>query len=346
MKRNILYLLLLAILAMAVYYFVVKQQNSTLAEDEMNFAVEDTAAVGKILIADMNGKKIALARKQDGWWVNDKYPARKDAVELLLSTIRNIRIKFPVAEAANDNVVKELATQNKKVDIFDRNGNLLQSYFVGGSTADGTANYMKTEKGEHPFAVGIPGFAGTVSIRYIVNENEMRSRDIFNTPLNRIKSVKVEYPMKPDSSFMLTVWGIDSFTVTRLKDNSVFDHRSVNKDRVGTYLSMFRFINAEAYDNDNKGKDTILIQKPFCIISLTNRNEEVKTATCYYKPVTVTTKQQYDQHGNPMNYDSDHYYATINEGKDFVLIQQFHFGQLFKAVSFFLKAPLSKKRVR
>lgn len=343
MKKNILYLLLLAALAVAVYYFVVKQKKSTLAEDEMNFAVEDTSAVGKIWIADMSGKKISLERKQDGWWVNDKYPARKDAIELLLSTVKNIRIKYPVAEAANDNVVKELAAQNKKVEIFDRSGNLLHSYFIGGATADGTANYMKTDKGRHPFAVGIPGFAGTVSIRYIVNENEIRSRNIFNTPLNRIKNVKVEYLVKPDSSFMLSVIGVDSFTVTRLKDNSTADARLVDKDKVGTYLSMFRFVNAEAFDNENKGKDTILIQKPFCIISLTDRNDEVKTVTCYYKPVTITTMQQYDPSGNPMKYDSDHYYATINEGKDFVLIQQFHFGRLFKTFNFFLKSSSNKK---
>lgn len=343
MKKNILYLLLLTVLSVSVYYFVWKQRSSTLEEEEKNFAVDDTASVGKIRIADMNGKKISLEKKQDGWWVNDKYPARKDAIELLLSTIKNIRIKYPVAEAANDNVIKELSAQNKKVEIFDRNGHLLRSYFVGGSTADGAANYMKTEKGKHPFAAGIQGFAGTVGMRYIVNENEMRSRSVFNTPLNRIKDVKVEYTAKPDSSFILSVIGVDSFNVTRLKDNVLIDSKTVNKDKVGAYLSLFRFINVEAYDNDSKMKDTILDQTPFCIITLTDRNEISSTATCYYKPVTITTLQQYDRNGFPLKYDADHYYATINNGKDFALIQQFHFGRLFKTLDFFLNTPSKKK---
>lgn len=343
MKKNLIYLLILAVLAAAVYYFVVKQRNSTLLEEEKNFSVEDTAAIGRILIADMNGQKIALERKQDIWWVNGNYPARKDAVQLLLSTIKNISVKFPVAEAASNNVIKQLAAQNKKVEIYDRRGNLLRSYFIGGSTADGTANYMKTEKGEHPFAVSIPGFNGTVNVRYITDENEMRSRSIFSTPLNMIKEVKVEYYDKPDSSFTISVAGIDSFTVTQISNNSAIEPKLLNKEKVLSYLSLFRFINAEAYENGNRGKDTILIQKPFCVITLTDRNNISSTATCYYKSVTKTTLQQYDKNGFPLAHDMDHYYATINDGKDFVLIQQFHFGRLFQTIHFFLNNPVMNK---
>src|SRR6185436_8011262 len=132
--------------------------------------------------------------------------------------------------------------------------------------------------------------------------------------------VKVDYAVKPDSSFIISVSGIDSFTVKKLKDNSPIDFKLVSKDKVGAYLSLFRFINAEAYDNNNKGKDTILIQKPFCVITLTDRYNAEHSVVCYYKPVTQTTMQQYDKNGFPLKYDNDHYYATINEGKDFVLI--------------------------
>lgn len=43
-----------------------------------------------------------------------------------------------------------------------------------------------------------------------------------------------------------------------------------------------------------------------------------------------STSEQFDAKGNELQYDVDRYFATINDRKDFVILQQFHFGRLLK----------------
>lgn len=337
MKKNLTYLLAFLIIATAVYYFVFRKGNSTLPVNEKNFAVADTASIGKIFIADMSKKTVTLERNQNGgWMVNEKFIARPDAVSVLLKTIKQLSIKYPVSEAARNNVLKSMSTNNTKVEIYDLNDHLIVSYYVGEGTNDFNGTYMKTLDGENPYVVSVPGFHGVLTVRYITDIEQWKSRAIFNLPINQLKSVSVKYPNELDSSFIINVIGVDSFQLVNFKTRSPINPRLVSKEKTGMYLSLFRFINAEGFENNNSGKDTILLQKPFCEIVVTDVREKTYAAICYHKPVTKSTMQQFSNDGIPMQYDVDHYYATINNGNDFVLIQQFHFGRLLQKIGFFI----------
>src|SRR5262245_27619901 len=121
MKRNLFYIVVVLLLGVAIYFFIIEKENTTLDAVERKFNVDDTGTIGRIDISSMSGQKISLERRPDGWWVNNHYPARKDAVRLLLSTIKTLSIKYPVPESANNNIVKDMAANNKKVTIYDRN---------------------------------------------------------------------------------------------------------------------------------------------------------------------------------------------------------------------------------
>ena len=142
MKKNLFYLVAFILVGAAVYYFVFRKGSSTLPINEKNFAVDDTASIGKIFIADMSKKTVTLERNQNGgWMVNEKFIARPDAVSLLLKTIKQLSIKYPVADAARNNVLKSLATNNCKVEIYDLNNNPITSYYVGNGTNDFNGTY-------------------------------------------------------------------------------------------------------------------------------------------------------------------------------------------------------------
>ncbi len=336
MKKNLFYLFILFLLAAATYYFVFMKGNSTLPVNEKNFAVEDTASIGKIFIADMSKKTVTLERENNGGWiVNQKYAVRPDAISTLLKTIKQLSIKYPVAEAARNNVLKNLATNNSKVEIYDLQNNLINSYYVGSGTNDNNGTYMKTADGENPYVVTVPGFHGVLTVRYITNEEEWKSRNIFSFTFNQMSEVSVHYFDKEDSSFIIHVAGVDSFQLLNFNLKKQLNPKLVSKERMGMYLALFRFINAEANENNNKNRDSILSQHPFCEIKVTDVRGKIYTATCYYKLVTAESLQQFSSKGDPLKYDVDHYYATINDGKDFVLIQQFHFGRLFQKINFF-----------
>lgn len=334
MKRNLIYFIILVALGIAAYFFVINKPWGTLNTDETAFAVDDTAAIGKIFIADMQGKKVILERQKNFWIVNGKFPVRNDYMEMLLSTIKRVTINYPVPETAMNMVVKEMASHNKKVEIYDRNGKLMKSYIVGGPSLDALGTFMLMEKAKTPYVTAIPGFQGVLDTRYVTDEQVIRSLTIYNFKLNEIKEVSVTYTEQPDSSFTISVFGPDSFQLKNSK-GEIHAESTVNKDRLHSYLNLFRFINAEAFVNDLPKKDTILGTKPFCIVTLTDRDTQQHITTCYHMPLQRDSPMQYDVKGNPLKYDDERYFATINNGQDFVIVQKFQFGKLFKSGNYF-----------
>jgi hypothetical protein len=328
-----LYFIILALLAVGAYFLVIKKPWGTLKVDETAFAVTDTSNIGKIFIADMEAKKIVLERTKDGWMVNQKYQVRNDYIEKLLSTIKNVTVNYPVAGSAQSTVVKEMASNNKKIEIYDRSGRLIKSYYVGNPSLDQLGTYMMMEGAEKPYVTVIPGFQGTLDTRYSTDESQVRSGVIYNYRVNQLKSVSVSYSSKPDSSFMIEVIGPDSF---QLKNNSGQVLAKYNKQKIHQYLDYYKFVNCEAFMNDLPKKDSILQTQPICTITVTDRSNQAHTTVIYNMPRTSDSAMQYDRQGNPLPYDSDHFFATINNGNDFVIVQEFHMGRLFKKIAYFI----------
>jgi hypothetical protein len=322
---------------------VVKKSSSTLDEKEKAFAIEDTSAIGKIFIADMQGKKVLIERGPDSWTVNKKYEVRNDYMRTLLSTIKRVNVVYPVPEAAEKTVITNMASNNKKVEIYDKKGELMRSYLVGGATLDSKGTYMLMEGSKTPFVTAIPGFQGVLDTRYVTDQEVIRSTSIFRNRMSDISTVSVEYFDTPDSTFTITFFGPDSF---ELKNNKgvTLTGKSLNKDRVRNYLQLYEFINCEGYENDLPKKDTILQSAPFCNITLIDRSQHPNTVVCYYMPRN-STSEQFDRHGNELKYDADHFFATVHDGQDFVILQQFHFGRLFKSFNYFRNSSKPKSNV-
>ena len=72
-------------LLIATIIFLKKDNTSSISEDN-KFHIENISLINKIFLADRSGNTITLTKKGDKWIVNDKFPARKDAINVLLST--------------------------------------------------------------------------------------------------------------------------------------------------------------------------------------------------------------------------------------------------------------------
>ncbi|MBA3647555.1 MAG: DUF4340 domain-containing protein [Chitinophagales bacterium] len=336
MKRTQLYLLIFLALGFTAYVLVVNKPSGTLKEGEGKFALNDTSVVEKIFIADMRGNKVILQRQNSGWIVNQKYPVRSDYMNSLLSTIHNITISYPVSLSQQNTVVKQMASDNKKVEIFDRNGTMLKSYYIGGPNLSSDGTYMMMAGAKNPYVTAIPAFQGVVNTRYSTNTEEIRSGKIYDFDLNQILTVSVNYPELKDSSFAITVAGPDSFLITG-NNGKPLTSESINKRAVRAYLQSYSFVNAEAFVNDLPKRDSILQSTPFCNITVTDRNYQPHSTVIYHMPRN-STSEQFDAKGNELLYDVDHFFATVNNGQDFVIIQTQHFNRLFKTTRFFLYA--------
>ena len=349
MKKNRTIFITVIVLAIVVAVLFLTQSKTTFRRSMSDFAVKDTSIVTKIFLSDKNNNSMKLTRIEPGrWTVNDKYPAQKQMVDILLSTIAGLEVREPVAKAAHNAIISDMAVNSVKVEIYrigfriDLFGwirlfpheKMEKVYFVGGATPNNRGSYMLLEGSAEPFVIYLPGLRGFVSPRYSPQEKYWRDFTVFKTPLLEIASVKMEFPSNPEDSYEVKNDPSGQVTLLSLAGQSqIADFDTL---KVMTFLSGFRDLNFEALlnDMDPVKKDSILKSAPFILVTVTDTAGSSKSVKIFHKGNTAGFS---DMEGKLLPYDPDRLYALVNEGGDFVLIQYFTFNKVLRPKFFFLK---------
>ena len=132
-KGNLILLALLALVGSLGAWYLLTKEDSNLEGYDFHFAVKDTADIGKIFLADRTGKKVTLTRENNvKWLVGGKYEAQPDMIHTLLETINQVELKFRLPRNAVESVVKDMATEGIKVEIYSKSGKAMRTFYVGG----------------------------------------------------------------------------------------------------------------------------------------------------------------------------------------------------------------------
>jgi len=340
MKKNRIAIILVILLSSLSFWFIINNKKGTIKETLKEFAVKDTASINKIFLADKKGRSVTLEKNASGKWiVNGKYNARIDAVQTLLYTINKVDVKEPVSKKAHNNIVKKLAAEAVKCEIYS-NDELIKAYYVGTETTEMTGTYMilidlKTmQPSEKPFVTYIPGFEGYLTTRYFTEEIGWRDRTVFNYSGNEIKSVKMETPQYPEKGYEVLSLGENTFDVKLLSTGKSLPN--IDTLAVKQYLSYFKNLNFESFEVEMSAQqmDSVKNSIPLNIISLTN-NEGKVTQVKFFprKPKNNATTVD----GKAIQYDQDRMNAVMNDGKDFVFVQYFMFGKIMPSPEYFQK---------
>ena len=331
-SNKITLIIFCTLLIITLIVVLTRNVNTTLKKDLRDFAVKDTAAIDKIFLADKAGATILLERESSGsWTLNKKYKPRPDAIQTLLTTINRVSVKSPLAKSAFSNIVKRLASNSVKVEIYQK-GKLSKTYYVGGPTPDNTGTYMMLENSATPFVTEIPGFEGYLSTRYFTNESEWRDRTIFALTPPQIKSIRIEYHERPENSFELSRKEDNSFELLSISNKKKIVYDSLSLKR---FLALFQHISFEALVTSlsKQRQDSIIQSPPFVSMKVTT----VKGETISFKSFHRRAKpEQTDEFGKPLLYDVDRLYAFV-DNTYLCLIQFFVFDPIFRPISFFEK---------
>ena len=341
MKKFLPYIVILIALALAAAWFAKHQTKGTINEQEGDFAVKEKKEIAKIVLTDTENKRIELTNQGGVWMVNGKYPAREELTQQLLDAVSRVTSLCPVPTAAHDNVIREMLAHHVKTEIFDLKGNLLKSYWVGGPSVDGQNTYMLLEidgkPANRPHMTYIPGVKGYLTFRYSTDEENWRTKVLFNYKPEEIKSLSLEYPNEEINSFVITNVAKDSFTLSPL-DEKFRIRDSYAQKFIGQYLAFYSSISIEAYDNSYSKKDSLVKTTPFAIITITEKDNSVNKVRLFRMPVNERSKSDYDANGHEITYDIDHFYASIHDEKDFAIVQYYIFGKPLRSYKdFFFK---------
>jgi hypothetical protein len=355
MKKNKYFIFIVVILAVLAIFLTISNSRSTFRKGQSDFAVDDTSAVTKIFMSDKNNNTVLLKRLGPGKWiVDEKYNGSKYNIELLLGTMRNIEVKEIVPHAARNTVIRQMAANSVKVEIYQwkfridlfhvlklfPHEKLTKVYYVGGAIQSNRGSYMIMENSSQPYVIFLPGLRGFVSPIYSPIEKYWRDYSVFKKNLAEILSIRVEFPGYPDSSYIIRNMRDRSPEMFTLQDGKIPQADTL---KMFGYLSSFRNLNFEALlnDMDKSRKDSILSGQPYCVITLTDTANRIMPVRMFRKGAA---QGAVDDLGKPAPYDLDRLYARVNDGNDFVLIQYFVFDKVLRTRSFFLPGQINEKR--
>ena len=344
MKKFLPFIVVILLLAAGATWFMLHRTSGTIDKEEDAFAVKNKKDITKVILADNDHKRVELTKVNGVWMANGKYVAREDLVVQLFDVISRIKTLCPVPKAGHDYVVRSLLEKNIRVEVYtDDNAHPTVAYYVGGPTPDGNGTYMLREvdgkPDERPFITYLPGLMGYLTPRYQTDVEIWRSRVMFKYTPGDIKSFSLEYPAEENKSFSITQVAKDSFSLSPFNPQFAINQPYQQKF-VQQYLEFYSSISFETFDNTNPTKDSVVhTTTPFCIFTITDKDNKVNKAKLFYQPVNKRSKMPWDANGKPMAYDVDHYFASINNDQDFTVVQYYVFGKLLRSYQDFFFKP-------
>jgi hypothetical protein len=334
MQKTILYLLLLAILGTGVYFFVFKDKETIFGDTEASFRLRDTSEVGEIFLARNNGDEITLTRTDTAWILNKKYKARISNVNNLLGTLSMQQALYPVPENLHNGVIKSLAGSAVKVELYNRKGKKINTFYVGNEAFNYKGTYMLQEGAKTAYVVQIPGFNGYLTPYYSTDFDDWRDRSVINLKHDEVKSFTINYTQEPGNSFSITQDANGLSVATDSTNNS-----SLNKRRADAYLRFFTDIYCEGYLNGIPGIDSTIASVPkFCEMNVVAKNGWHQHIDIYKMPINKRSKNL--NTADDSDYDIDRFYGVINNYKDTVLLQAYTFDKFFRrGIEFYQADP-------
>lgn len=337
MKKTILLVLVAAVL-LGVAYWASTKSGQTAPLTTADFVLADTAAVGKVIITDTEGSKVVVARgKTDQWIVNDKYPARDDAIELILRTLHLLEIKHPVGAKSRENTIRMMSGRHTYVQVFNRNGETMKAYYVGMMTPDQQGTYMVLElpdrgRVEVPYVMTMKAFYGYLTSRFFTDELDWRDRTIIHYPELQFKRVAVTNHVHPDRSLAIEFDGRDEFKLFRIPEEQEVAH--FDTARVKDFLLLYKKASCETYDLafEQHQIDSVLSRSPDFEIAIDARDSaEDLHLRLFLRPPGVDEE---NDDGTPAEYDRVIMYGTL-DGKELFRVQRYVIDKLLQPIQAF-----------
>ncbi len=299
---------------------------------DRDFAVENIDDVGKVFIANRSGDVLNLEKIKGQWMVNGKSPAGESAMNVILTTIQSISVKYIPPKAALERIINDLAANGIKVEIYNTRGKKMKSYYVGGNISDDTGTAFIMDGFEQPYILHIPGHVGALRSTFNLKEKDIVDRWLFKEKFEDVAFVSIEYPTLKSNSFTLENkngdWEVNPFYELTPRIN-----QPVQTSAVEAFITGFERIGAEAIINDSPEKDSVLSLIPFAIISMRKTNGEEKSFKLY--PIYDQVVEEEEKYDNPQsNVFVERYFGQSHTG-DFYLVQHINFQKVLWGYSFF-----------
>lgn len=346
--RNLIFIIL--ILGIIILFFVIKNKNSTLKKELSEFSIKDTASITRIFVADKEGRSTLLEKQSPTYWlINGKHKAELQNINILLKTFFRMEVRSPVALAARNNIIENIASLGRKVEVYQTAYRInlfgkikwfpynkkVKTIYVGEATMDNQGTFMLIENSTSPYIVHIPGFRGYLTSRFSTNPDDYRDRKIITLRPNQIKHIKIEFPGHEEESYEVIKIANRQFTMKPLSPKVQFDLR--DSVLLYDYLNYFTNVSFSSFHNTFAKKDSVLATKPAATVFVQDTANMTYFIKLFLKEAPPIKPGLDNPENANLEWDPNIMWAAINNDSDLVFAQSFYFDNLIRPLSFFAK---------
>ncbi len=319
MKNKIILIILFSILSViSIYFLVFYKNNSSINQSEINFKIDDTSSVFKIVI-EKNENSIVLEKNENFWQLNNLYSANSKAINNLLISLTLLELKSPIPSNAKK-VLFDKLSNSKKVSFFDDKNNLIKYFYIGEQTTNKSGNYMLLGGSENPYIIFISSVISDLNNYFNIDEMFWRDKTIFRYKPNNINLIAINYPQNKEKSFLIEQKENENYILKNNKNSENFI--SLNKEVIYNYLSYFDKIEFESFYSANENfKDSLNLTQAEFIFSVTDKNGNTNTVKAYQKSDNEII-------------DTDNFIAIFNNN-EIIVVKYYNFDLLLKSYEYF-----------
>lgn len=328
----LIFVLLIGFLGFTIYNKSVQEKN---ANKDKIFKVDDFEKVTKIEILDKSGEQLSMKKVGSDWILNDKYLVNMHLFKDVREALEKMKVVSPVAKVAKENVIFEMMQHAIKVSVYEGKDKPSKVFYVGGPNVSNTASNMFLEFDGKPaqkiYQVGLPGFKGYLTTRFLVNEADWRSKEIFNYSPQEFKKIEFNYVNKEENTDFSLEKNDDDYTLSF--NEQTIEHTDLNEENIINYILQLRnklvldysFQKAE----DVAMKDSLLRVNKFAEMKIIDAEDNEQLLTLVNMPVNQGSSKLYDENGDPMKLDIDYKYVIFGKDNDWGIVSKDNFGKLF-----------------
>jgi hypothetical protein len=298
----------------------------------IEFAVEDTTSVNKIIITDPFSNRIELVKKENSWTDGKGGCISQPNVHFILEALNKITFKGYLPDKAEKKFTELMATSHTKVEIF-QNGEWTKTWYIGPPSQDHLGQIMLLEtaddgKSENPVMMSIKGMYGIIEPRFFADSRKWICTNIFSLDIGKIARVDVSYPKESYRNFSISQKKM-RYTVTQNGEKL----SNVDTSNIFRYLQGYQKVHFELanYELSKKQCDSLKKSQPFCVLAV--KETSGKSTKLKMFRIASTTPQR-NEFGETVNMDMNKFWCELPNG-DLVKCQYFTFNPLILGHVFF-----------
>jgi hypothetical protein len=339
MRRTLWLFLIFLLLGGGTFWYLQQNREDDLMRGlraERNFATPAIEKIQKIVVYHRDGETIRLQRQKGYWQYNGKHKVRPNVMVNLLDAVKRMEIKYKPSKAAVPDMIRNLAGEGIKVELYDGLDNIIKAYYIGGATPDERGTYLIMDGFDQPFVGHIPSWEGNLRMRFELKGEDWKDKTVFGENPQAIRSLSVEYPKLRNRSFKLDKLKNGTYEIHPFYSTTPQMKAPYREGSAESFLAGFESLVAEGFETENEGKDSIRQLLPFCIITLTNDAGETRQAKLHpvFPDQSLVLDPKTGQWTRNANGTVERYFADLNNG-EFMLIQDRVFRKVLRGYEYF-----------